>query len=149
MGAIPAAGEQLYHAGYSGALYPSAARPDHKALCLFRAGALLPGADPVRPPMTHRDPPAPPTDCAPELPRLAQLHRHPIAPSLAASVDPHEVHQHVEEPLGLIELGEMPGVLEDLQALLGTLLCASRPWETGISESFSPHTNISGMRAAR
>jgi len=56
-----AAGEELHHAGYRGVLYPSAARPDQKALCLFREGALIPGADPVRPPTTHRDPPAPPT----------------------------------------------------------------------------------------
>jgi RES domain-containing protein len=56
-----AAGEQLHHEGYRGVLYPSAARPDYKALCLFREGALVPGAEPVRPPVTHRDPPAPPT----------------------------------------------------------------------------------------
>lgn len=56
-----AVGETLHHDGYSGVLYPSAARPDHKALCLFREGILLPDADPVRPPVTHRDPPAPPT----------------------------------------------------------------------------------------
>jgi hypothetical protein len=31
------------------------------ALCLFRESLLLLGADPVRPPVTHRDPPAPPT----------------------------------------------------------------------------------------
>jgi hypothetical protein len=42
-------------------LYPSAARPDHKALCLFRDDVLISGADPVRPPTNHRDPPAPPT----------------------------------------------------------------------------------------
>jgi RES domain-containing protein len=56
-----AAGEQLHGDGYRGILYPSAARPDHKALCLFREGALIPGAEPQRPPVTHRDPPAPPT----------------------------------------------------------------------------------------
>lgn len=55
------AGGRLHGDGYRGILYPSAARPDHKALCLFRAGALIPGAEPQRPPVTHRDPPAPPT----------------------------------------------------------------------------------------
>jgi RES domain-containing protein len=56
-----AAGEQLHGDGFRGILYPSAARPDHKALCLFREGASIPGADPQRPPVTHRDPPDPPT----------------------------------------------------------------------------------------
>jgi RES domain-containing protein len=56
-----AAGEQLHGDGYRGILYPSAARPGHKALCLFREGVLIPGAEPQRPPVTHRDPPAPPT----------------------------------------------------------------------------------------
>ena len=55
------AGEALHNEGCRGVLYPSAARPGHKALCLFRDGVLLAGADPVRPPITHRDPPAPPT----------------------------------------------------------------------------------------
>jgi len=59
--AFQAVGETLYSKGYRGVLYPSAARPDHQALCLFREGILVPGADPVRPPSTHRDPPAPPT----------------------------------------------------------------------------------------
>lgn len=31
-------------------LYPSAARPDHQALCLFRESIVIPGVDPVRPP---------------------------------------------------------------------------------------------------
>jgi RES domain-containing protein len=56
-----AVGEDLHRDGYRGVLYPSAARPDHKALCLFREGVLISGADPVRPPIVHRDPPAPPT----------------------------------------------------------------------------------------
>jgi RES domain-containing protein len=55
------AGERLHDDGYGGILYPSAARPDHKALCLFRKNVLIPGAEPQRPPATHRDPPAPPT----------------------------------------------------------------------------------------
>jgi len=56
-----AAGEALHRQGYRGVLYPSAARSEHLALCLFREGELLPGARPVRPPTTYRDPPAPPT----------------------------------------------------------------------------------------
>jgi RES domain-containing protein len=56
-----AAGEHLHNDGFRGILYPSAARPDHKALCLFRDGALIPGAELQRPPVTYRDPPAPPT----------------------------------------------------------------------------------------
>lgn len=40
------AGEQLHSDGYGGILYPSAARPDHKALCLFREDVLIPGAEP-------------------------------------------------------------------------------------------------------
>ncbi len=55
-----AAGERLHSEGYRGILYPSAARPDHKALCLFRKDVLIPGADPQRPPAIHRDPPVPP-----------------------------------------------------------------------------------------
>jgi RES domain-containing protein len=54
------AGETLHDKGYRGVLYPSAARPGHQALCLFRDSVLIPGADPVRPPTTHRDPPPPP-----------------------------------------------------------------------------------------
>jgi RES domain-containing protein len=56
-----AAGERLHDDGYHGILYPGAARPDHKALCLFREDLLILGAEPQRPPVTHRDPPAPPT----------------------------------------------------------------------------------------
>jgi RES domain-containing protein len=54
------AGKNLHDTGYRGVLYPSAARPDHQALCLFRDGVLIPGADPIRPPTTYRDPPPPP-----------------------------------------------------------------------------------------
>jgi RES domain-containing protein len=53
-------GEELHSEEYRGVLYPSAARPD-QALCLFRENIVIPGADPVRPPTTYRDPPAPPT----------------------------------------------------------------------------------------
>ena len=55
-----AVGEELQREGCHGVLYPSAARPDHQALCLFREDILIPGADPIRPPTTYRDPPAPP-----------------------------------------------------------------------------------------
>lgn len=55
------AGEELHGEGYRGVLYPSAARPDHQALCLFRENILIAGVDPIRPPTTYRDPPAPPT----------------------------------------------------------------------------------------
>ena len=60
-GPFQMAGEELHRKGYRGVLYQSAARPDHQALCLFREGIVIPGADPVRPPTTHRDPPPPPT----------------------------------------------------------------------------------------
>lgn len=55
-----AVGEQLHRDGCRGVLYPSAARPGRRALCLFREGPSIPGAEPIRPPVTHRDPPAPP-----------------------------------------------------------------------------------------
>ena len=54
-------GEQLHREGCHGVLYPSAARPDHQALCLFREDVLVPGAEPLRPPTTYRDLPPPPT----------------------------------------------------------------------------------------
>jgi RES domain-containing protein len=60
-GLFQAAGEELRRQGYRGVLYPSAARPDHQALCLFREDILIPGAEPVHPSVTYRDPPAPPT----------------------------------------------------------------------------------------
>lgn len=56
-----AVGEQLHQEGCHGVLYPSAARPDHQALCLFREDVLVAGAEPVRPPTTYRDLPPPPT----------------------------------------------------------------------------------------
>jgi hypothetical protein len=58
--AFQAVGERLHSEGFRGVLYPSAARPEHQALCLFREEIVVPGAEPVRPPMTYRDPPAPP-----------------------------------------------------------------------------------------
>jgi RES domain-containing protein len=53
-------GEWLYQAGYQGVLYPSAARPGHQALCLFRDNSAIAGAEPIRPPVIYRDPPPPP-----------------------------------------------------------------------------------------
>jgi len=55
-----AVGEHLHRQGFRGVLYPSAARPDHGALCLFRENIAVAGAEPVRPPAIYRDPPAPP-----------------------------------------------------------------------------------------
>ena len=55
------AGEELYRQEFRGILYPSAARPDSRALCLFRDEIVIPGAEPVRPSTTYRDPPAPPS----------------------------------------------------------------------------------------
>lgn len=52
-----AVGEQLHREGCRGVLYPSAARPDHNALCLFRGEILIQGAEPARPPIVRRDPP--------------------------------------------------------------------------------------------
>jgi RES domain-containing protein len=56
-GAYQAAGARLRRAGYRGVLYPSAARRNRHALCLFRDRILIQGAEPVRPPATYRDPP--------------------------------------------------------------------------------------------
>jgi RES domain-containing protein len=56
-----AVGERLSREGLNGVLYPSAARPEHRSICLFRRGVSFSAARPVRPPETHRDPPAPPT----------------------------------------------------------------------------------------
>lgn len=54
-------GEALWREGYAGILYPSAARPAHRSLCLFREGTTIAGIEPLRPPATYRDPPPPPT----------------------------------------------------------------------------------------
>jgi RES domain-containing protein len=56
-----AVGERLWREGYHGVLAASAARPRDQILCLFRDGHDVEGATPVRPPTTHRQPPAPPT----------------------------------------------------------------------------------------
>lgn len=59
--AFQAVGEALCAAGHRGVLTLSAARPEHRVLCLFRDDDEVLGATPVRPALTHRRPPAPPT----------------------------------------------------------------------------------------
>ena len=54
-------GEQLWRDGYRGVLAPSAARPEHRILCLFRETDEVLGATPVRPALTYRRPPPPPS----------------------------------------------------------------------------------------
>lgn len=59
--AYQAVGEALRSDGWDGVLGVSAARPGRgRVLCLFRAGALVPGVTPSPPPEVHRQPPAPP-----------------------------------------------------------------------------------------
>jgi len=62
--AFQAVGEQLAAEGWDGLLAPSAARPAHAVLCLFRAGpegrAKPPGARPVGRPRRVAEPPIPP-----------------------------------------------------------------------------------------
>lgn len=53
-------GERLWREGYGGVLAPSAARPGHSVLCLFRDADEVAGASPIRPALTYRRPPAPP-----------------------------------------------------------------------------------------
>lgn len=53
-------GERLFREGYRGVLAPSAARPTHRTLCLFRTQPGIPGIAPIRPPETVREAPAPP-----------------------------------------------------------------------------------------
>jgi RES domain-containing protein len=54
-------GETLHNEGWPGLLAPSAARPEHTVMCLFRNGNAVVGAVPNAPPKTVADPPAPPT----------------------------------------------------------------------------------------
>lgn len=54
-------GEQLWRDGRRGVRAPSASRPSHVVLCLFRDAEDIAGAEPLRPPMTYRRAPAPPT----------------------------------------------------------------------------------------
>lgn len=51
-----AVGESLYTEGWPALLAPSAARPDGRVLCLFRAQRIVPGATPIPPPQTYEDP---------------------------------------------------------------------------------------------
>ena len=57
-------GETLWREGWPGLVAPSAARPDHLVLCLFRAGETVPGARPVGRPRLVRRVPTPPTGMA-------------------------------------------------------------------------------------
>lgn len=59
--AFQALGERLWAEGFSGVLAPSAARPRKHVLCLFRGADEVAGAMPLRPPITYRHAPAPPT----------------------------------------------------------------------------------------
>lgn len=55
------AGERLAGEGWAGLLAPSAARPGHPILCLFRrAPGAIPGAAPARRPRRVSEPPPPP-----------------------------------------------------------------------------------------
>lgn len=54
-------GEQLWRDGQRGVVAPSAARSNHLVLCLFRDSEELASAVPLRPPLTYRRPPPPPT----------------------------------------------------------------------------------------
>jgi RES domain-containing protein len=58
--AFQAVGERAWSEGYSGVLFPSAARPTGRALCVFRPGGALPGMRPLPPPDRQADPPVPP-----------------------------------------------------------------------------------------
>jgi RES domain-containing protein len=59
--AFQAFGERLWRNGYRGVLAPSAARPRYQVLCLFREAEDVAGAIPLRPPLTYRRAPAPPS----------------------------------------------------------------------------------------
>jgi RES domain-containing protein len=58
--AFQTVGETLFAEGWAGVLYASAARPESRALCLFRSSDLLAGVRPLPPPIRHDEPPAPP-----------------------------------------------------------------------------------------
>jgi RES domain-containing protein len=56
-----AVGEALAAVGWTGILYPSAARSGSKvALCVFRGASGLTGIEPLGPPVRYEEPPAPP-----------------------------------------------------------------------------------------
>jgi RES domain-containing protein len=55
-------GEAVAADGWAGLLAPSAARPAHRILCLFRSDdGRVAGATPIPPPVRVEEPPAPPT----------------------------------------------------------------------------------------
>jgi len=54
-------GERLWREGFRGVLAPSAARSEGRVLGLFREKDEIAGATPIRPALTYRRPPAPPT----------------------------------------------------------------------------------------
>ena len=56
-----AVGERLFVEGWRGLVAPSAARPEHLVVCLFRTGATVPGLRRVPPPRRVQRPPVPPT----------------------------------------------------------------------------------------
>ena len=58
--AFQVVGEALSAEGWGGLVYASAARSGSLALCLFRSSDTLAGVRPLRPPIRHDEPPAPP-----------------------------------------------------------------------------------------
>jgi RES domain-containing protein len=58
--AFQGVGEALFAEGWAGILYGSAARPQARALCLFRLNERLTGVRPHPPPTRYDEPPAPP-----------------------------------------------------------------------------------------
>jgi hypothetical protein len=56
-----AAGEQVFADGWPALVSPSAARPQGRVLCVFRAARAVPGATPLPPPERVGDPPVVPT----------------------------------------------------------------------------------------
>ena len=54
-------GEQLQHDGWQALVSASAARPEGRALCVFRTELIVPGTRPVPPPATVTDPPVVPS----------------------------------------------------------------------------------------
>lgn len=56
-----AVGERLFAEGWPGLVAPSAARPEHLVVCLFRTGPTIPGLRRLPPPRRIQRPPAPPT----------------------------------------------------------------------------------------
>lgn len=54
-------GEVLHADGFQALVAPSAARPAHRVLCVFRTAREMPGASPIPPPETIDEPPVVPT----------------------------------------------------------------------------------------